>query len=149
GCSPAALFQSHAHDLLPQDRENVLGRKGESTPMVSMVSPRPAEDSDDLLVVDSPSLRGRLGESGFSDRPPLITRPSFGRRASRALIRYLIACGVGVAGTLAWQSYGDGAKQTIATFGTEHGLPMAWLSYAETTKADALSRPNTQAATAA
>ena len=102
--------------------------------MVSMVSPRQTEDSDDLLVVDSPSLRERLGESGFSDRPPLAARPSFGRRASRALIRFLIACSVGVAGTLAWQSYGDDAKQTIATFGAEHGWPMDWLAYGEAAK---------------
>ena len=102
--------------------------------MVSMVSPRQAEDSDDLLVVDSPPMRGRLGESSFSDRPPFSAQPSFARRASRGLIRFLIACGVGVAGTLAWQSYGDAAKQTIATFGAEHGLPMEWLSYGEAAK---------------
>ena len=102
--------------------------------MVSMVSPRQAEVSDDLLVVDSPSLRERLGESGFSDRPPLAAPPSFGRRASRALIRYLIACGVGVAATLAWQSYGDAAKQTIAAFAAEHGWSMAWLSDGDAAK---------------
>jgi hypothetical protein len=37
------------------------------------------------------------------------------RRASRAFVRYLVAICVGVAGTLAWQSYGEEAKQTIAT----------------------------------
>ncbi len=99
--------------------------------MVSMVSPRQVEHSDDLLVVDSPPLRGRMSESGFADRPPLAARPSLGKRASRAFIRYFIACGVGVAGTLAWQSYGDLAKQTIATWGAEHGWSMAWLSNGE------------------
>jgi hypothetical protein len=43
------------------------------------------------------------------------------RRASRSLIRYLMAICFGVAGTLAWQSYGDEAKQTIATTVPELG----------------------------
>ena len=108
--------------------------------MVSVVSPRYEEQPDDLLVVDSPSLRGRLSDPGFADRPPLDVRPSFGKRATRAFVRYLIACGIGVAGTLAWQSYGDAAKQTIATWGAEHGLPTAWLSNGEVAKAN-LPRP--------
>jgi len=43
------------------------------------------------------------------------------RRASRALVRYLVAICVGVAGTLAWQSYGEAAKQIIATSAPELG----------------------------
>jgi hypothetical protein len=43
------------------------------------------------------------------------------RRASRSFIRYLVAICVGVAGTLAWQSYGEEAKQTIATTVPELG----------------------------
>ena len=43
------------------------------------------------------------------------------RRASRSFIRYLVAICVGVAGTLAWQSYGDEARQTIATTVPELG----------------------------
>jgi hypothetical protein len=43
------------------------------------------------------------------------------RRASRAFVRYLVAICVGVAGTLAWQSYGEAAKQTIATRAPELG----------------------------
>jgi hypothetical protein len=118
--------------------------------MVSMVSPRQSEHSDDLLVVDSPSLHGRLSESGFSDSPLLTARPSFGKRASRAFIRYLIACCVGVAGTLAWQSYGDAARQTIATWGAEHGWSMAWLSHGEVAKTNPPPRPErTQAVPAA
>jgi hypothetical protein len=119
-------------------------------PMVSMVSPRQDEHADDLLVVDSPSLRGRMSESGFADSPLLAARPSFGRRASRAFIRYLFACGVGVAGTLAWQSYGDAAKQTVAAWGAEHGWPMAWLSNGDAVNANPAPRPErTQAVPAA
>ena len=43
------------------------------------------------------------------------------RRASRAFVRYPVAICVGVAGTLAWQSYGEEAKQTIATRAPELG----------------------------
>jgi hypothetical protein len=114
--------------------------------MVSTVSPRQAEAADDLYVVESPSLHERLGESRYSDRTVLTARPSFGRRASRALLRYLIACGIGVAGTLAWQSYGDAARQTAAAWGGQHGVPMAWLSYAEPAKPDS---PPAQAAPSA
>jgi hypothetical protein len=42
-------------------------------------------------------------------------RPSLGNRASRALARFLITLCIGVAGTLAWQSYGDAAREMIAT----------------------------------
>ena len=41
-------------------------------------------------------------------------RPSLGRRASRALARFLIAFCIGVAATLAWQSYGDAGREMIA-----------------------------------
>jgi len=43
------------------------------------------------------------------------------RRASQSFVRYLVGICVGVAGTLVWQSYGDGAKQTIATIAPELG----------------------------
>ena len=44
------------------------------------------------------------------------------RRGSRGLARYLVAICIGVAATLAWQSYGDAAKQIIATRAPE----LAW-----------------------
>jgi hypothetical protein len=117
--------------------------------MVSVVSPGRDEDPDDLLVVDSPPLRGRLRESGFADSPLLAARPSFGKRATRAFIRYLVAGGIGVAGTLAWQSYGDAARQTIVTFGAEHGWPMAWLSAGDAVNAKPSRADRTQAVPAA
>jgi len=54
------------------------------------------------------------GESDFAVAGRLIDGPSRTRRASRGFVRYLIAIGIGVAGTLAWQSYGEAAKQMIA-----------------------------------
>src|SRR6516162_2986011 len=43
------------------------------------------------------------------------------RRRSRGSIRYLVAMGLGVAATLAWQSYGEATKQIIATKAPELG----------------------------
>ncbi len=41
-------------------------------------------------------------------------QPSLARRALRAVARFLITFYIGVAATLAWQSYGDAARQFIA-----------------------------------
>ncbi len=68
--------------------------------MASTVSPTASEFSADL-----------------SSRPSLdamIKRPSLGKRASRSLTRFLIIFCFGVAATIAWQSYGDAAREMIA-----------------------------------
>ena len=43
------------------------------------------------------------------------------RRRSRGIVRYLVAMGIGVVATLAWQSYGETTKQIIATKAPELG----------------------------
>jgi hypothetical protein len=43
------------------------------------------------------------------------------RRRSRGIVRYLVAICIGVAATLAWQSYGETTKQIIATEAPELG----------------------------
>jgi hypothetical protein len=43
------------------------------------------------------------------------------RQGSRGFVRYLVAICIGVAATLAWQSYGDVVKQIIATRAPELG----------------------------
>jgi hypothetical protein len=43
------------------------------------------------------------------------------RRGSRGFVRFLVAICIGVAATLAWQSYGEAAKQIIATRAPELG----------------------------
>src|SRR5437879_2338467 len=48
-----------------------------------------------------------------NDRSP-IGRRSLRRRASRTLSRFLITFCMGIAATLAWQSYGDAAREMIA-----------------------------------
>ena len=51
-------------------------------------------------------------------------RRSPGRLASRALVGFLIAFCIGVAATLAWQSYGEVARETIASSSPQLG----WLA---------------------
>src|SRR5215813_14480630 len=71
----------------------------------------PAADySDKWETARVPELRPRP----INPRDELLP-PSRGRRAFRALFRFLIAVGVGIGGTLAWQAYGDAARQMIAT----------------------------------
>ncbi len=74
----------------------------------------------------SPPIQPEYSEDRWSTAPshpvdldfdrgrPSRRRPSLGKRVSRALARLLITFGIGVAATLAWQSYGDAARQMIA-----------------------------------
>jgi len=114
--------------------------------MVSMVSPRQTDHSDDLVLVGSPSLREWLGESEFSHRAAASTKPPFGRRAARAFVRYLVAFCAGVAAILAWQSYGDAARQTLVSWVAQNGLSSTWLSYIDGAKTPAPSRAQTSEA---
>jgi pimeloyl-ACP methyl ester carboxylesterase len=61
-----------------------------------------------------PSLDPTLRPADVNNDPLPTDRPSTGRRTSRSLARFLVAVCVGVAATLAWQSYGGMAKQMIA-----------------------------------
>jgi hypothetical protein len=58
-----------------------------------------------------------------NDNFPSI-RPSRGKRAWRALARFLITFCIGVAATLAWQSYGDAAREMIANSSRQ----LSWLA---------------------
>jgi hypothetical protein len=49
-----------------------------------------------------------------NDRPPNRPPSHHGKRALRALVRFLIAFCIGVAFTLVWQSFGDAAREMIA-----------------------------------
>ena len=60
---------------------------------------------------DEPSVDAMTNSIDL-DRIP--RRSSFGQRALRGLARFLIIFCTGVAATLAWQSYGDAAREMIA-----------------------------------
>ena len=63
--------------------------------------------SDEPLTLD-------LGQRDASPSPP-----SPGKRSSRALLRFLITICIGLASTLAWQSYGNVARQMIAKLASQ------------------------------
>jgi hypothetical protein len=71
--------------------------------------------------VTEPSLDATLRPAGVNNDPLPTGRPSLGRRTSRSLTRFLATACVGVAATLAWQSYGDAARQMIASAAPQLG----------------------------
>ncbi len=80
------------------------------------------------LRVAGPSIDATLHSAELKDDRFQSVRPSFGRRASRALARFLIPAFIGVAGTLALESYGEAAKQIIASWAPQLGWPVSLLS---------------------
>jgi hypothetical protein len=64
-----------------------------------------------------------------SDRPPV------GRRIFRTLARFSIAVLIGVGGTLAWQFYGDAAREVV----TVRTPTLAWLLSVSATKSPAVA----------
>jgi hypothetical protein len=62
-----------------------------------------------------PSVETAAGRPAKVKNDQLTTsRPSFGKRASLAFAYYMIVFSIGVAATLAWQTYGDATRQLIA-----------------------------------
>ena len=59
-----------------------------------------------------------------------IDRPSISRRMFRALVRFSIAVLIGVGATLAWQSYGDEAREAVRNWAPS----LVWLLPATTPK---------------
>ncbi len=102
--------------------------------MVSTLSARKSILPAELQVTDSPSLHTRPTQPGFSNHPLFAKRPSLFRRGLRALVRYLIAICVGIGGTLAWQYYGETAKQLAANWAAQPGWSLAWLPFWEPVK---------------
>ncbi len=100
--------------------------------MVYSQSPSLVRDLDDLSLdgrardldagrperrMEIPSTSSPMGlpqSSGRRDSQPPRERPSVRRRPFRALVRAVIAVLIGVGGTLAWQSYGDMAREMLA-----------------------------------
>jgi hypothetical protein len=70
------------------------------------------------------STQSEFPEDRWPTEPPIqarirptdrwIEQPSLGKRASRALARFLIIFCIGVVAAFVWQSYGDAARQMIA-----------------------------------
>jgi hypothetical protein len=104
--------------------------------MASRLSPKQSEFSADLASIkpsidanfERPAWRkgtvhalpdGMIRAADLNSK-----RPSLGKRAARALARFLIMFCIGVAATLAWQSYGDAAREMIASSSPQ----LSWLA---------------------
>jgi outer membrane murein-binding lipoprotein Lpp len=72
-------------------------------------------DYDDMLRRSNEGLRDIL-----KNLEP-TSENEMKRRRSKGFVRFLVAICIGVAATLAWQSYGDATKQIIATRAPELG----------------------------
>jgi hypothetical protein len=66
-----------------------------------------------LFLADELSAE-RSSEEALYIHPADLENRQFTKRAWLTVVRLLIAAGIGVVGTFAWQSYGDAAKGTIA-----------------------------------
>jgi hypothetical protein len=62
-----------------------------------------------------------LAQSEFSVDKPITDSAARAKPASRGFARYTLAICIGVAATLAWQSYGEAAKQMFAAKAPELG----------------------------
>jgi hypothetical protein len=80
--------------------------------MSSTLSPTQTRFSEGRWVTE-PSVDAPLHATDLDQVPN--PRPSFGKRASRALALFLITFCIGVATALAWQSYGNAAREMIAS----------------------------------
>lgn len=78
------------------------------------------------LRVTEPSLDETLPRIKPINGHLLHDQPSLGRRALRRISRFLLTVCMGVAATLAWQSYGDAAKQIVADWAAQRGWS-SWL----------------------
>jgi hypothetical protein len=124
--------------------------------------PKPGEDWHEVMVGIGRHLHNEsLALKTIYDRLLAIENQTK-KRSSRGFIRYLLAICVGAAATLAWLSYGEAAKQIIATRGPELGWspetkqmianwvqPFGWTKPGNGPEKIAVSVPETQVATVA
>jgi hypothetical protein len=88
------------------------------------LQPRLVEDlhsSEDVQTLLSRHLDQEAAERRAIYHRLQAIESAIKRRRSRGIVRYLVAIGIGVSATLAWQSYGETTKQIIATKAPEFG----------------------------
>jgi hypothetical protein len=79
------------------------------------LSPPPTPELDDLLSAISHHLDGEASERKAIRHRLLAIENEMERVASGGFVRYLVATCIVVAAILTWQSYGEAARQIIAT----------------------------------
>jgi hypothetical protein len=84
------------------------------TPMNAMPRPAQSELYAGLLPVEPSVEPAPIRPTTLENNGSKSKQPSLRKRASRALYRFLITFSMGAGATLAWQSYGDTAREMIA-----------------------------------
>ena len=82
---------------------------------------KPVEELDDLLLAISHHLDRETSERKAIYFRLAAIESEMKRRGSRGFARYLVAICIGIAATLAWQSYSEPVKHIIATRAPELG----------------------------
>jgi hypothetical protein len=98
-----------------------------------------ARSPEPRIAIQSKNASNQLSYS-FGRKEQISDRPSIGRRILRSLIRFFAVVLIGVAATLAWQSYGDTAREAAVA-----RIPMlAWLWPVSATKPPVTAAPSLQ-----
>ena len=82
--------------------------------MVQSTSVNDPQDRDAVSLVSEWPRAVEAPSSGFKNDGRVSGRPSIVSRMFRTLARFSIAVLIGVCGTLAWQSYGDKAREVLS-----------------------------------
>jgi hypothetical protein len=100
------------------------------SPSSSSLSDPNEHDVAPLVPILEPPLHAPPRQNLHQNDRPASDRPSVGRRIFRALVRFFIAVLIGVGATLAWQSYGDEAREAVRNWARS----LVWLLPATTPK---------------
>jgi pyruvate/2-oxoglutarate dehydrogenase complex dihydrolipoamide acyltransferase (E2) component len=111
--------------------------------MSSTLQRAPADLWDKWDSAQVTDLRPRPVEA--MDEPPPPPQRSLGRRALRRSVRFVITLGLGIVGTLAWQAYGDDARQMMAM---AYPAQLGWIAPQAAPDAPTQSAPATLASAA-
>jgi len=102
------------------------------SPSSSSLSDQNEHNVAPLVPILEPPLHAPPRQNLHQNDRPASDRPSVGRRIFRALVRFFIAVLIGVGATLAWQSYGDEAREAVRT----RAPSLVWLLPVSTPKSD-------------
>jgi hypothetical protein len=125
--SPTQADSRHDGEMaLPAPKDIAAAEEALSKLALIASDRRPAAGSDFSAGprVTEPSPDVTLRAADPTNDPLRSDQTSPGRRASRSLAGFLLAACIGVAATLAWQSYGGVARQVIAGAAP----PLGWLA---------------------
>src|SRR3974390_411417 len=84
----------------------------------------PMNRADEVVATMHRDLAGAINWDNDREKFQTVsqrTKPEVRRSASRRFARFLVTICIGVAGTLAWQSYGETIKEVLPTRAPELG----------------------------